>query len=93
MLKLSCWPLAFVLHKALFKNRKITGTTFLREKCLTLFTAWLLLLLEILGNVYIAIICRPGCDVINFEIDLSYQTDFLDDQTSILRTKRTFKMK
>ena len=31
---------------------------------------WLLLLLEILGGVCTAIVCFPGCDVINFEINL-----------------------
>ena len=36
------------------------------------FIVWLRLLLEILGNVYIAIVCFPGCDVINFEINVSF---------------------
>ena len=31
---------------------------------------WLPLLLEILGNRSFAIVCFPGCDVINFEINL-----------------------
>ena len=29
---------------------------------------WLPLLLEILGNVWITIVCKPGCDFMNFEI-------------------------
>ena len=33
---------------------------------------WLHLLLEILDNMYIAIVCTPGCDVINFEINLIF---------------------
>ena len=32
------------------------------------FIVWLTLLLEVLGNIYIAIVYFPGCDVINFEI-------------------------
>ena len=36
------------------------------------FIVWLPLLLEILGNVCIAIVCQPGCNVINFEIDLIF---------------------
>ena len=34
------------------------------------FMAWLPLLLEILGNMCIAIVCYPGCDVMDFEINL-----------------------
>ena len=34
--------------------------------------ARLLLLLEILGNMYIVIVCWPGCDIINFEFDLAF---------------------
>ena len=30
------------------------------------------LLLKILGNMCIAIVCFPGCDIINFEIDLIF---------------------
>ena len=32
------------------------------------FIVWLYLLLEILANMFIAIVCFPVCDVINFEI-------------------------
>ena len=34
------------------------------------FMAWLPLLFEILGNMCIAIVCYPGCDVMDFEINL-----------------------
>ena len=44
------------------------------------FTVWLPFLLEILGNICIAIICFLGCDVKNFEINLSNQAVFLVDQ-------------
>ena len=36
------------------------------------FIAWLSLLLEILGNMGIAIVCQPGCDVMDFEINLFF---------------------
>ena len=39
------------------------------------FIVWLRLLLEILGNKYIAIVCFPSCDVINFEINLTFLTE------------------
>ena len=38
----------------------------------TNFIFRLLLLLEIIGNICIAIICFPGCDVIDFEINLIF---------------------
>ena len=34
------------------------------------FMVWLTLLLEILGNMCIAIVCYPGCEVMDFEINL-----------------------
>ena len=40
------------------------------------FIAWLPLLLEILVNMCIAIVCKPGCDVIDFEIDLIFRVMF-----------------
>ena len=36
------------------------------------FTAWLVLLRKILVNICIAIVCWPGCDVIDFEINLIF---------------------
>ena len=36
------------------------------------FIVWLPLLLEIFGNIYIAIVCFPGCDAINFGIKLFF---------------------
>ena len=51
---------------------------------------WLHLLFEILGSMCILIcgyicICYPVCDILNFEIKLSYQTIFLHEQK--VRTK------
>ena len=50
--------------------------------------AWLPLLLEILGNMWIAIVCYPGCDVINFETNLIFliESFFLHDQKVITKT-------
>ena len=36
------------------------------------FIVWLPLLLEILGNICIAIVCLQGCDVINFKINMIF---------------------
>ena len=36
------------------------------------FIIWLPLLCEILGNMCIAIVCKPGCDVMNFEVSLIF---------------------
>ena len=61
------------------------------------FIAWLFLLLEMLGNICIAIVFYPGCDVLDF--DLSNQTIFStkpkseDKNLNILTNKRAFKVK
>ena len=34
------------------------------------FIVWLPLFLEILGNMYMTIVCFPGCDFVKFEINL-----------------------
>ena len=36
------------------------------------FILWVPLLLEIFGEMCIAIVCFPGCDVMNFEINLIF---------------------
>ena len=36
------------------------------------FIVWFLLRFEILGNICIAIVCLPCCDIINFEINLVF---------------------
>ena len=38
----------------------------------TNFIAWLPLLHEILGNMWIVIVCWPGCDIIDFKINLTF---------------------
>ena len=49
---------------------------------LTRFLFWLSLHREILGNTCVAIVCLPGCEVINFEINfiLPINLFFLYDQ-------------
>ena len=51
------------------------------------FIVWLYLLCDILGNMCIAIVCWPGCDVISFEINQSFliRLFFLYDQN--IKTK------
>ena len=51
------------------------------------------LLLEILGNMCIAIVCSPGCDVMDFEINLIFLMEqfFLHDQKDMIKTYISFK--
>ena len=44
------------------------------------FIVWLPLFLEIFGNMFIATVRFPGCNVINFEVNLSNQAVFVKDQ-------------
>ena len=50
--------------------------------------AWLPLLLEILSNICIAIVCYPGCDVMDFEISLIFLIEpfFLHGQKVMTKT-------
>ena len=52
------------------------------------FIAWLCLLLEILGNMCIGIVCVPGCDVMDFDINLIFQIEsfFLHEQKVMTKT-------
>ena len=52
------------------------------------FIAKLPLLLEILGNMCIAIVCYPGCDVMDFEINFVFLIEpfFLHDQKAMTKT-------
>ena len=59
------------------------------------FIAWLPLLLEILGNMCIGIVCYPGCDVMDFEINLILIMEpfFLQEQKELLRwNKKPFSL-
>ena len=62
------------------------------------FTAWLSLLLEILVSMRLPVVCWPGCDVIDFEIDLIfliksffYMTRNSRQKFNILRTIKAFQ--
>ena len=62
------------------------------------FIVWLSLLFDILGNINITVICFPGCDVINFEINLiilmkPYMIKNSRHDLNILRMNRAFKVK
>ena len=64
------------------------------------FIAWLPLLCEILGNMFIAIVCKSRCDVmVDFKVNLTNQAIFptwpksRDKSLNMLRTKRAFRMK
>ena len=47
------------------------------------FITWFSLLCELLGNVCIVIVCWPGCDVINFEINFIFLNLCLPGDTSV----------
>ena len=41
------------------------------------FMAWVPLLVELLGNICIAVICWPGCDVMDLEINLIFEINLI----------------
>ena len=49
---------------------------------------WLPLLCEISGNMCIAIVCEPGCEVMNFEVNLIFliKPFFLRDLKVVIKT-------
>ena len=59
------------------------------------FTVWLPFLCEILGNMCIAIVCKPGCDVMNFEANLIFiiKLFFLHKQNFVTKLKYLEKEK
>ena len=86
ILKLSCRPPAFTSYWAFLKQG--SGYSPLASSFV-----WLSLLWEILGNLCIAIVFKPDCDVLNFEANLIFliKTFFLQN-LNILRKKSAFKM-
>ena len=61
---------------------------------------WLPLCLEILGNMYIALICCPVCNLTNFEFNLTFRVSrfptlskSLEKILNIVSTERAFDMK
>ena len=64
------------------------------------FSIWLHLFLEICSNLCIAIVCYPVCDIISFEIYLSflikpfsYLAKKLEQKCIYLKNKKSFKVK
>ena len=60
------------------------------------FIVWLPLLFETWGNMFVAIICFPECDDINFEISHSFLIKpffYIAKNANISRTKRAFNIK
>ena len=71
--KISLFTYFFLKHtKFPIKKKLVTIFRTLYSVQLPNIIDWLPLLLEILGNVCIVIICYPVCDVINFEIKVSF---------------------
>ena len=82
----------------IFEEKYISSYILLTNQILLIIC--LPLLREILGNMCIVIVCEPGCDVVNFEVTLTFliKQIFLRDQKvktkiNILRTKKAFKTK
>ena len=104
----------FYLMQSIFQNKKRSGTSlltsfsawFLKKNIFTKhfnwsnIIAWLPPLLNILGNMCIAIIFCPVCDVINFEINHSflikaffYITNKLGQKCKYLKKEKSSKPK
>ena len=83
-------------HINLKKNKLRSGTslptsfsTQFLKKSLPYVLFWLPFPLEILGNIWIVIICLPVCDGINFEINLSFFIKAFSYMTN--KSGQTFK--
>ena len=52
------------------------------------FIVWLPFIIEILDNMCTAIVCKPDCDVMNFEVNLIFLVEpfFLHDQKVVTKT-------
>ena len=59
------------------------------------FIVWLPLLCKILGNMCIEIVCKPGCDVMNFEVNLIFLIKplFEHDQKVVTKTLKSWERK
>ena len=67
-----------------FFKKNISHVTFYNWPNLVV---WLLLLLELFGNMCILIIRLPVCDVMNFEINLSFLTKPFSYKTKNVKAK------
>ena len=97
----SKWSAADLLEKGLVSRSQFvydfSGKMFLILYSINWlnFIVRLFLLLETRGNVCIAVVYFPSCNVINFEINLSNQAVFLHDQklkTKVLITSERKKL-
>ena len=84
----SCISMNFVLNPA--KHKFLLHVSIVNWPN---FIVWLLLHFEILANRSIIIICFPDCDVINFEINLSFFLKKIDrtqssEQKELLRLNK-----
>ena len=110
ILKLSCRSLAFSSYQVFQKMRKGLELmslphfphSFWRKTFILLysinwqnFIVYLSLLCEILGNVCIAIFCKPGCDIMNFEVNLVFliKPFFLHDQNVVKKSSISWERK
>ena len=110
ILKLNCRPLASLHIKLLLKNKRGLELVslphflykfwrkiflFLYSRHWPNFIVWLPLLCDIFGNTCITIICKPGCDVTNFEVKLIFliKLFFLHDQKVETKTKISWERK
>ena len=97
ILKLSCKQISFTSHKAFLKNKRdleiVCLPHFLHEFWIKIFLflysvngqnfiVQLPLLCEILANMCVVIVCKPGCNVIHFKINLTFliKSLFLNEQ-------------
>ena len=74
---------SFTTFYAWFFKKNVFHVIFYRPN----FIFWLPLLFEILGNICFVIICFQVCDVINFEINLSFLMKLSFYLTKKVRTK------
>ena len=101
ILKLRCKPLAFTSYEVFSKSENRSGNRltnvfsgwFVKKNIyhvifyqLTKSRSLIAFLLNILGNMCIAIVFFPGCDVINFEFNLNLLNK--TDQARVIRCNR-----
>ena len=101
ILKLSCRPLAFTLFETFLKYKKRSGTShsariIFEEKYFWCYVisidqislSGLPLLCEILGKMCVGIVCKPDCDVMNFEVNLIFliKLFLLHDQNVVTKS-------
>ena len=106
-LQTTCFHLILSFFKKIKRGLKLVSLphflhNFLRKLFLLIysidwpnFIVWLPLLCEILGNTCLAIASKPGCDVMNFEVNLIFliKLFFLHDQKVVTKSKISWERK